>query len=185
MQKRSLNSKLAVWLLTLVTSTALLSTTLSQSAPDSTTPKPETASPKAPLPKKNPSLARLGKAPDWSRLDAYQRSISRTEFQRLLWHNYLQNNKAADGLIDILPDRARILKQSNQPEAGYYDLFFLTDSSKKSSPPPIVPRYWTPPWKLRSPLRNSKPLSDLHIAIDPGHIGGEYAQIEERWYRIG
>ena len=25
----------------------------------------------------------------------------------------------------------------------------------------------------------------MHIAIDPGHIGGEFAQVEERWYRIG
>ena len=33
--------------------------------------------------------------------------------------------------IEIQPDRARILRQSNHPEAGWYDLFFLTDRRKK------------------------------------------------------
>ena len=185
MKIRSQNSSLVVLCFYLVTSATLLSTTLSLAAPDTAAAKPEAEASIAPAPPKPGLLARLGKAPEWARLDAYQRTISRTEFQRLLQHNYLQNDEAAEGLIEILPDRARIIKQSNQPELGYYDLFFLSDTTKKSSPPPKVPRYWTPPWKLRSPLHNSKPLEDLHIAIDPGHIGGEYAQIEERWYRIG
>lgn len=185
MQSRTRNSSFAVLFLTVVTSVALLSTTLSQSPPESVAAKPQPETTKTPLPHKKPTLARLGLKPDWSRLDAYQRSISRTEFRRLLQHNYLQNDKSAEGLIEILPDRVLILKQSNQPEAGHYELFFLSGSEKKSSPPPKIPRYWTPPWKLRSPLHNSKPLADLHIVIDPGHIGGEFAQIEERWYRIG
>lgn len=185
MQNRSRNFCKAVWFLTLVTSTAFLSTTLSQSAPDSATDKTEPKAPEPVVPAKPGLLARLGKTPDWSRLDAYQRTIRRTEFERLLHHNYLQDEEAAEGLIEILPDRARIIKQSNQPELGYYELFFLSDSANKSSPPPKVPRFWTPPWKLRSPLDQSLPLENLHIAIDPGHIGGEFAQIEQRWYRIG
>jgi N-acetylmuramoyl-L-alanine amidase len=127
----------------------------------------------------------LGSPPDWKRLDAYQRSISRTEFLRLLHHNYLQNDQSAAGLVEILGDRVRILKQSNQPESGYYELFFHSDTSEKPGAAPQIPRYWRPPWKLRPALDNSKPLADLHIAIDPGHIGGEFAKVEERWYRIG
>ncbi|NOX98172.1 MAG: hypothetical protein GXP30_00270 [Verrucomicrobia bacterium] len=162
-----------------------MSTPLSLAAPDTVTAKPEAETAPSTAPPKPALLARLGKTPNWKRLDAYQHTISRTEFQRLLQHNYLQNDEAAEGLIEILPDRARIIKQSNQPELGYYDLFFLSGTTKKNSPPLKVPRYWTPPWKLRSPLHSSKPLEGLHIAIDPGHIGGEYAQIEQRWYRIG
>ncbi len=185
MPPQSQNSSWVILCFSLVTSATLLSTPLSFGAPGATTEKPETEPPKASIPPKPGLLARLGTKPDWKRLDAYQHTISRTEFQRLLQHNYLQNDEAAEGLIEILPDRARIIKQSNQPELGYYDLFFLSGTTKKSSAPLKVPRYWTPPWKLRSPLHNSKPLEGLHIAIDPGHIGGEYAQIEERWYRIG
>jgi len=29
------------------------------------------------------------------------------------------------------------------------------------------------------------PLQGLHIAIDPGHIGGEWAKVEERWMQVG
>ena len=28
-------------------------------------------------------------------------------------------------------------------------------------------------------------LSGLKIALDPGHIGGEWAKMEERWFKIG
>jgi len=35
------------------------------------------------------------------------------------------------------------------------------------------------------PGTKSKPLAGVHIAIDPGHIGGEFAKIEERWFVIG
>ena len=31
------------------------------------------------------------------------------------------------------------------------------------------------------PLKGRAPLSDVHIAIDPGHIGGGYSQMEERY----
>lgn len=193
--RRSRNPSLAVLCTILVTSTALLSTILSQNennsppAKSANTPLPSTQQNPLPAPPpitaKKGLLARLGTQPDWSRLDDYQSSITRTEFQRLLQHNYLQNDQSADLLIEILPDRARILKQSNHPPAGYYDLLFLPTTLVPSKLPPVVPRYWTPAWKLRPPLQRSKPLSDLHIVIDPGHIGGDFAQVEERWYRIG
>ena len=28
-------------------------------------------------------------------------------------------------------------------------------------------------------------LPDLHIALDPGHLGGTWAKMEERWFKIG
>ncbi|MBV9391605.1 MAG: N-acetylmuramoyl-L-alanine amidase [Verrucomicrobia bacterium] len=35
-------------------------------------------------------------------------------------------------------------------------------------------------------LPNEKqPLSGVSIAIDPGHLGGEWARMEERWFQIG
>jgi N-acetylmuramoyl-L-alanine amidase len=30
-----------------------------------------------------------------------------------------------------------------------------------------------------------KPLSGLRIALDPGHLGGKWAKMEERWFQVG
>ena len=30
-----------------------------------------------------------------------------------------------------------------------------------------------------------KPLSGLKIALDPGHLGGKWAKMEERWFQVG
>ena len=35
------------------------------------------------------------------------------------------------------------------------------------------------------PRKPSGPLSDLRIALDPGHLGGTWAQMEERWFKVG
>ena len=35
------------------------------------------------------------------------------------------------------------------------------------------------------PPMKGKPLAGLRIAIDPGHIGGKWAKMEERWFQIG
>lgn len=62
--------------------------------------------------------------------------------------------------------------------------------------PPFVLHFATPEnthptprlWKdtaTRPIPPEGKPLANLHIAIDPGHIGGEWAKIEERWFQIG
>ena len=38
----------------------------------------------------------------------------------------------------------------------------------------------------RFPRReNERPLAGLKIALDPGHIGGEWAKMEERWFKVG
>ena len=44
------------------------------------------------------------------------------------------------------------------------------------------PRGWSP---LASLPPAEKPLSGLTIALDPGHLGGSWAKLEERWFQIG
>src|SRR5262249_21750121 len=36
-----------------------------------------------------------------------------------------------------------------------------------------------------TPASAGRPLEGLRIALDPGHLGGEWAQMEERWFQIG
>jgi hypothetical protein len=47
-----------------------------------------------------------------------------------------------------------------------------------------VPRLWHPAESLPS-AKADKPLSGLRIALDPGHLGGEWARMEERWFQVG
>jgi hypothetical protein len=34
-------------------------------------------------------------------------------------------------------------------------------------------------------VKPDKPLSGLRIALDPGHLGGKWAKMEERWFQVG
>lgn len=149
--------------------------------PAMTAPPP----PPVPVPPSGPAfakLAQLGHLPDWSSLDPYQRTITAEEFVRLLDHCYARKPEDYNGLIELWPDRARIAKQSNHPGAGFYDLYFLTDRRK----PAAIQRYWKTPWQFatQSPGEH-RALEGIHIAIDPGHIGGIWADAEQRYYKIG
>ena len=112
-------------------------------------------------------LTPLASAPDWSSLDKYQHSITRDEFTQLLTKIYAPNN-AWQGFFDILPDHVSVQTSPGRPP---YHLDFATDPA--SAKP--VPRYW----------RSGKSLQGLHIALDPGHLGGPWAKMEERWFQIG
>lgn len=118
-------------------------------------------------------LSPLANAPDWSQLDKFQKTITRGEFTRLLDTVYAPNGAAAD-FIKVTPTGARIL--TSKGEAPY--ILKFAGSSAESTP-----RFW----RARSEIspQPGKPLSGLRIAIDPGHLGGNWAKIEERWFQIG
>jgi N-acetylmuramoyl-L-alanine amidase len=98
---------------------------------------------------------------DWSALERYQQTISRTEFETLLSRVYCPSGALTNYLtfgtntvtVFSTPDRTNVL-------------FTLRFSSSASS---LVPR----------------PLSFKRIALDPGHIGGEWARMEERFFQRG
>ncbi len=112
-------------------------------------------------------LTPLASSPDWSSLDKYQHTITRDEFTRLLTTIYAPNN-AWQGFFDILPDHVSVQTSPGRPP---YRLDFAPDPA--SAKP--VPRYW----------RSGRSLRGLHIALDPGHLGGPWAKMEERWFQIG
>lgn len=130
----------------------------------------------------SPNIARLGRIPDWSALDPYQGSITREEFVYLLNHCYSRSPEDSAGYIRLQADRALILKQSNFPELGWYDLRFRTE--RPLSVP--VPKYWRSPTEIDDlPANSTKPLQGLRIAIDPGHIGGKWVTWDDRHFKIG
>jgi len=122
-------------------------------------------------------LSALAAPPEWSRLEAFQGTITRGEFFRLLETVYAPDG-AAQGLIAIDATAARI--QTTLTPPAEFRLRFAEDtpSAKK------VPRAWRPASAL-GPARQGKPLAGLKIALDPGHLGGEWARMEERFFQIG
>jgi len=118
-------------------------------------------------------LTSLGSAPDWSGLNAYQETITAREFQRLLDEIYAPND-AFEDWIQIFPGHARI-----KTDSAVYHLHFAPEAVQKP-----IERYWRPRSDL-IPAGDEKPLEGLRIALDPGHLGGRWAQMEERFFQIG
>ncbi len=80
--------------------------------------------------------------------------------------------------IQIEEERVRIVTNSRRPDDGFYDLYFA------EQPVDSVPRYWRSVAQLPPRSQSHQPLEGLRIVIDPGHIGGEFAQMEQRWFKI-
>jgi hypothetical protein len=119
----------------------------------------------------------LGSRPKWSVLESYQETITRDEFVHLINDVYGTHEFAPD-LIEINGKTARIL--TNRATQKFLRLRFAEDDA---SPNP-VPRLWRPANSLQR-SNPKKPLSGLRIALDPGHLGGKWAKIEERWFQVG
>jgi N-acetylmuramoyl-L-alanine amidase len=112
-------------------------------------------------------LTPLAARPDWSSLDKFQDTITKEEFTRLLTQVYAPRG-AWQGTFTIADNHVTVETGEGQP------LFRLNFAPDAASAKP-VPRYWQP--------RNS--LGGMRIALDPGHLGGEWARMEERWFQIG
>src|SRR5204863_5300744 len=75
-------------------------------------------------------------------------------------------------------DFACILMDQNAQT--WFTLRFARDERKRRAP--------SGRWRTAQSLSRRKRadiLSGLRIALDPGHIGGEWAKMEERWFRMG
>jgi hypothetical protein len=119
----------------------------------------------------------LGSKPKWAVLEHYQETITHDEFAQLIYDVYCTHGFAPD-LIEVNTDTARIL--TNRESQNFFTLRFAkTDASRNP-----VPRLWHPAKSLpRS--KADRPLSGLRIALDPGHLGGKWAKMEERWFQVG
>jgi hypothetical protein len=122
------------------------------------------------------SLNVLGSKPNWNVLEHYQETITRDQFAHLIYHVYCTHAFAPD-LIEINADTARIL--TNRESQIFFTLRFAKDDASRDP----VPRLWHPAKSL-PPAKTGKPLSGLRIALDPGHLGGPWAKMEERWFQV-
>ena len=123
------------------------------------------------------NLGVLGSKPKWDILEHYQRTITHDEFTHLINDVYCTHG-IPDDLIKIDNDTGHVVT-TRDPHAEF-TLHFAPDENSKAR----VPRLWRPPKSL-TPAKPNKPLAGLRIALDPGHLGGKWAKMEERWFQVG
>jgi hypothetical protein len=121
-------------------------------------------------------LSPLAPTPDWSALQAYQRTITRKEFARLIDQVY-----APDGSFwnyaDIDDSRMSLFSDAAKRRPLFTLQFAPTDSA--CAPLPYC-------YKTRAASSDpARPLKGIRNALDPGHIGGDWAQLEARYFKLG
>jgi hypothetical protein len=117
-------------------------------------------------------LSQLAAPPDWSRLEVFQGTITRADFERLLDTVYAPGG-AWRGMIEVRDREAVIHKTLAPPET--MTLRFAPDAASARR----VKRNWRPA-KSRSMPKGPKKLAGVSLVLDPGHIGGEWGLMEER-----
>lgn len=121
-----------------------------------------------------PGLSTLAIQPDWSELEKYQETIPRRIFIEQLNGIYSQGGSWRS-VVEVHEDYADIRGRGK----GRLRLHFAKIESRQKPA-----RYWRAASELPGAANLEKtPLSGLRIAIDPGHIGGKWSRMEERWYR--
>jgi len=119
----------------------------------------------------------LADSPNWKALAQFQETITHEEFERLLREVYCSHG-IGEELIRVDPTAACIL--TDRDAQSWFTLRF---ANSDSAPRPL-PRRWRPA-RLLPRQRNGKALAGVKIALDPGHIGGAWAKMEERWFKSG
>ncbi len=122
------------------------------------------------------NLGILGSHPKWAVLEKYQETITHDEFTRLIQGVYCTHGFAQD-LIEINENAARILM--NRKAQKFFTLRFAENDASCNP----VPHLWRAAKSL-PPAKPEKPLSGLRLALDPGHLGGKWAKMEERWFQV-
>lgn len=121
-------------------------------------------------------ISPLAPKPDWSTLNAYQKTITRKEFTRLVNEVYTPDGTFWN-FARIDDDKVVIYSDPSKKEV----LFTLQFAPNEASQAPLPYTY-----KAKAVSTDpNKPLKGIKIALDPGHIGGDWAKLEARWFQLG
>jgi len=145
--------------------------------------KPPAAAPGAPpaSPAAVKTLSALAPEPVWESLERFADSMTPKEFQEAMERVYGDGSPAWQDLFTIADAPGghpglQIVRWSAVPAAPHLSL------SLQGSRPPQ--RYWREAAELPpSTAPADRPLEGVSIALDPGHIGGAWARMEQRWYQ--
>ena len=120
-------------------------------------------------------ISPIGDKPRWPTLERYQETMTRADFTSLLQNVYA--TRGYDDLIQIGDDSAQIVEDVAAQTA--FTLRFAKETPRK-----LPSHYWRRIDKLGR-ASQKRPLRGLNIALDPGHLGGHWARMEERWLQVG
>ena len=118
----------------------------------------------------------LADSPNWKALAKFQKTITHDEFEQLL--RVYCPQKANEAFIRVDPDVACILQ--DRDAQTWFTLRFAASPATRQT----FSGTWRPAKSLPR-RRKAGPLAGIKIALDPGHIGGEWAKMEERWFKSG
>ena len=113
-------------------------------------------------------LTPLGEQPDWSKLDSFQSSITRSEFETALKKVYCPRQEWWQPWIMLQQNFAAV--RISRTEDEWYRIHFLAREDEDTS-------------LAQTTARPS--LKGLVIGLDPGHIGGEWSEMERRHFHVG
>lgn len=171
MMKRMTRRSLPVVVLTCCFAASGMTQTIAP-APAPPASAPLSLAPPPPPPQLN-QLSALGTTPEWLKLQSFHQTMTRAEFEAAVNDIYSDASPLpppwkleSDGVVVQTGDPAK-------PEAR---IAF----TQKAQPPLPGTRTWRKASEL-PPLKGRPILSDVHFAIDPGHIGGAYSPLEERY----
>ncbi len=122
------------------------------------------------LPAEN--LSPLAPKPRWQTLARYQETTSRADFTRLLDTVYA--TRGYGDLIQIGEHSARIVQDRDANKI--FELRFSEEKLRK-----LPAQYWR---RFDALPPGTKPLAHLNVALDPGHLGGRWSKMEERWFQV-
>jgi len=121
-------------------------------------------------------LSPLAPKPNWAVLDGYQKTITRAEFSRLIDQVYTPGG-AFWTYAKIDDDKVEVFSDAAQTQLLFTLHFAANDAA-------CLPRPYTYQTQATS-TDPARPLKGIKIALDPGHIGGDWAQLEARYFKLG
>lgn len=134
--------------------------------------------PEKPAPQEHPphyTLSDLANPPQWNTLKAFHHTLTKKEFKYLLKNLYTTDSTWKKW---IHFDKNKVFFSTHSLDSRFtLSLSLASQIHDKQAPP----RSWKMLQEL-PPAPQGLPLQGYRIALDPGHIGGLYAKMEERWF---
>ena len=128
------------------------------------------------IPTRAGQLSPLAPQPNWANLESYQRTITRKEFARLIDQVYSPDG-AFRKFARVDDDKVVIFSDPERTQPSLFTLYFAPNEDA-SAPLPYA-------YKTKAVSTDpARPLKGLKIALDPGHIGGDWARLEGRYFKI-
>ena len=120
-------------------------------------------------------VSALAAAPDWKWLEHAAGVLTRAEFEGAL-HSLYAPEDASRACVQVGAESVRIRMRGDE----WREVAFATSGRSQA---PLLPRFWRAAGEL-PPAPVTKPLQGVHVALDPGHLGGQWARMEERFFKV-